>query len=52
MVCDALRQGDLLEEQLPPRRRSGFARQEFNGGLALAFTALVAPMVMVKHDQI
>jgi hypothetical protein len=26
--------------------------QEFNGGLALALAALVAPMIMVKHDEI
>jgi len=52
MAWDALRWGDLLESQLPPRRLEGLAGQECNGGLALAFTALVAPMVMVKHEQI
>ena len=51
-VCDALLGVDLLAYQLPPRRLSGLAGQEFNGGLALALATLVAPMIMVKHDQI
>jgi len=52
MAWDALRWGDLLEEQLPPRRLEGLAGQEFNGSFALAFTARVAPMVLGTHEQI
>ena len=52
MVWDALLWVDLLEEQLPPRRISRLAGQECNGGLPLAFSTLVASMMMVKHEQI
>ena len=52
LACDALRWGALLAEQLPPRRLSGLASQEFDGGLALACTARVAPLVMGKPAQI
>ena len=51
MVWDALLWVDLLEEQLPPRRISRLAGQEVNGGLPLAFSTLVASMMMVKHEQ-
>ena len=52
VVCRVLLPLDLLEEKLPPGRLSGLPGQAFHRGLALAFAALVAPMSMVKPDQI
>ena len=51
-VCDALLRVELAAQQFPPWHGEGFSCQEFQRGLALALATLIAPVIMVKHDQI